>query len=145
MAFTYDAALTSSKDRVRFLLQDTTNTTAAPAQLDDGEILWALSTEANIYMAAALCADTMMTRARGLSSKTVGSLSLSWGSRWQDVASRLRARGSTHQNITAGGVLVADRDAIWEDSTLLRPSHFSTLHQNPEQLPVQRTADLTDE
>ena len=146
MAFTYSAALGSTRDRVRFLLQDTTNTTARPNLLDDGEIDWALTTEANVYMAAAICADALAGRFRGLSQKKVGSLSLTYsGEQWQDIAKWLRARGTTHQQISAGGVYEADRDAIWEDSDLLRPSFFSRVHEDPGQLPPSRASDLSEE
>ena len=146
MAFTYDATLDTNLDRVRFLLQDTVNTTARPALLDDGEITWILTVEANIYMAAAMCADALATRYRGTTSKTVGSLSLSYSPKtWEDIAKRLRLRGASHMLPTAGGILRDDRDAIWSDTDLLRPSFFSTLHQDPEQTPPSRTGDLTEE
>ena len=133
MAFTYDVS--TSRGRVRFLVQDTTDTTARPALLQDAEIDWVLTTEANLYMAAALCADALASRFRGTSSKSVGSLSLTYSSEmWGEIAKRLRLRGSSHQVITAGGITIADQDAIWEDATLLRPSFFSDLHQDPEVL-----------
>lgn len=146
MAFTYDATLATNRDRVRFLLQDTTNTTARPNLLDDGEIAWVLTTEANIYMAAAICADALASRFRGLKSKTVGGLSLSWAvESWEAIAKKLRARGSSHQVLSAGGVLKDDRDAIWQDSDLIRPSFFADIHQDAGQLPPARGADLTEE
>ena len=137
-AFSYNAALITSLDKVRFLLQDTTNTTARPNLLDDGEITWTISTEANVYMAAAMCAETMATRFRGLVSKTVGNLSLTYdraAETWQAIADRLRTRGSLHMLPTAGGILSADRDAFWEDSDLLRPSFFDGLQQSDAQSP----------
>jgi len=117
---------------VRFLLQDTTNTTARPALLADDEIDWALTVEANLYMAAAVCADALAGRFRGVSAKSVGSLSLSYTTaQWADLATALRRRGSTHQVVTSGGVTTADRDAIWDDTSLLRPSIFSELGYDP--------------
>lgn len=146
MAFTYSAALTTNRDRVRFLLQDTTNTTARPNLLDDSEIDWVLTVEANIYMSAALCADALASRFRGQSSKTVGSLSITYSSQmWSDIAKKLRARGSMHMIPTAGGITVTDRDAIWENTDLLRPSFFSRLQEDPQQLPPTRNADVTEE
>lgn len=148
MGFTYDASLASDRDRVRFLLQDTTNSTARPNLLDDGEIAWVLTVEQNVYMAAALCAEALSTRFRGLVSKSVGSLSLTYdkaAETWKAIADRLRARGSLHMLPTAGGILKDDRDGIWEDADLLRPSFFSTMHQDPQQLPPARTSDLSEE
>jgi hypothetical protein len=144
MPFSYDPALGSDTDRVRFLLQDTTNTTARPNLLDNGEILWALATEANVYLAAALCAEALATRFRGLTAKSVGSLSLTYdqaAKTWGAIADRLRARGATHQILSAGGIYTADRDAIWEDADLIRPDVFSRIHQDASALPPARGFD----
>ena len=144
MAFTYDVS--TNRGKVRFLLQDTTNTTTRPALLQDAEVDFALATEHNIYMAAALCADALAGRFRGLKSKSVGGLSLTWvAETWEAVASKWRARGGTHQIISAGGVYESDRDAIWEDSDLLRPGFFSQLHEFVGQLPAARASSMTEE
>lgn len=135
MAFTYD--VTTNRGKVRFLVQDTTDSTARPALLQDAEIDFTLETEANIYMAAAMCCDALSTRFRGLVNKTVGNLSLTYdraAETWKAISDRLRRRGSLHMLPTAGGILVADRDAIWEDTTLLRPDIFSGIHQDPQEL-----------
>lgn len=133
MAFSYNPALVTKKDQVRFLLHDTDS--ASPF-LDDGEILWALKTEANVYMAAALCADALKSRSRGVTTKTVGSLTLSYGaSEWKAIADSLRLRGSTHMTPTAGGVELADRETAREDTTLIQPSFRSDMQQDPENPP----------
>jgi len=134
MTFTYNASLASELFQVRFLLQDTVDSTARPALLDDGEITWALSTESNIYMAAAMCADALASRFRGTSRKKVGDLELHYSAKmWDDIAAKLRARGAVDMIPTAGGILIADRDAIWADTSLLRPSFYSGLGQDPTQ------------
>ena len=144
MAFTYD--VTTNRGKVRFLLQDTTNTTARPALMQDDEVDFALGVEMNIYMAAALCADALASRFRGMSNKRVGSLSLTYDQKmWEGIADRLRARGSGHMQLSAGGVLVADRDAIWEDTDLLRPSFFSRLQEDPHEMPPARGGGWTEE
>ena len=148
MAFTYSDALDTNASIVRFLLQDHTNTTAKPALLADGEITWALSTEANVYDAAAICAETLAARFRGLMSKSVGSLSLSYGGAekaWMAIAERLRKRGAVSQVLTAGGITIADRDAIWENTDLLRPAFFTQLHSDPTTMPPARRSDLSEE
>lgn len=148
MAFSYNAGLTRDQDIVRFLLQDTVNSSTRPALLDDGEIKWAIKTEANVYMAAALCADTLASRFRGLVSKKVGGLSLTYESAaktWESISTKLRRRGSSHQVITAGGVFIADRDALWEDDSLIRPSFFDGMHEDPETLSPARRSDLDEE
>lgn|SRR3990167_516133 len=144
MAFTYDVS--TDRGKVRFLVQDTTDTTARPALLQDAEVDFTLGVEANIYMAAALCADALASRFRGLSNKRVGGLSLTYDPKlWEGVAARLRLRGSMHMLPTAGGILVADRDAIWENTDLLRPSFFSAIHEDPQQLPPARASNLSEE
>lgn len=146
MAFTYD--ISTNRGKVRFLVQDITDTTARPALLQDAEVDFTLDTEANIYMAAALCADTLAARFRGLVSKSVGSLSLSYDAEaktWGAIADRLRTRGSLHMLPTAGGILVADRDSIWEDTSLLRPTFFDHMQQNIGELPAVRNSGVTQE
>tara|TARA_Y100000310_G_scaffold98201_1_gene95935 strand:- start:26063 stop:26509 length:447 start_codon:yes stop_codon:yes gene_type:complete len=139
MAFTYTSALTSTRDQVRFLLQDTTNTSTRPALMQDGEIDWALTVEANIYMAGALCAEALATRFRGLSSKKVGDLQLAYSpTMWEGIAKRLRARGSLHAVPTAGGITITDRDAIWADTDLLRPTFFDRVLGDRTSLPASR-------
>ena len=135
MAYTYSAATVGSNTThsVRFLLQDNTNTTARPALLDDDEIAWVLTTEKNIYMAAALIADTLASRFRGTSSKKVGELELRYDTKyWEGIASKLRARGQSHQVLSAGGVLTADRDALFEDTDLIQPEMFKDMQQDPK-------------
>ena len=144
MAFTYDVS--TDRGKVRFLIQDVTDTTSRPALLQDAEVDFTLTVEQNIYMAAALCADALASRFRGQSQKTVGSLSITYSSEmWSDIAKKLRARGSMHMIPTSGGITVADRDAIWENTDLLRPSFFSRLQEDPHTLPPMRNADLTEE
>lgn len=131
-AFSYNAALTTKLDQVRFLLQDTVNTTPRPNLLDDGEITWALTTEQNIYMAAAICADALATRFRGTSSKKVGDLELRYDTKyWDGIATKLRQRGSSHQVLSAGGILIADRDALFEDADVIQPKMFTDMLQDP--------------
>lgn len=143
MSFTYDVALGTDNDRVRFLLQDTDSTKPL---LQDEEIAWVVAAEANVYMAAAFCADLLASKARLVKSKSVGGLSISYGPEvWEKVAEKLRLRGSTNQVLTAGGVFKDDRDAIWENADLLRPSFFSRLHEEPTALPPRRGSDYSEE
>lgn len=148
MTFTYaaDTAITTDLQKVRFLLQDTTNSTKRPSLISDEEINWAVSTEMNVYLAAALCADTLAARFRGTSSKKVGSLELRHDPKmWDAVAAKLRARGMSHMDPTAGGILEADRDDFWENADLLRPSFYSQLHQNPEGVSPASPRDTNEE
>ena len=140
MAYTYD--VTNNNGKVRFLLQDNTNTTARPSLLTDEEITYALSVEANVFMAAALCADSLAGRFRGMSNKRVGNLSITYDPKaWEGVAARLRAR-SGHQLLSAGGITISDRDAIWDNTDLIRPTFFGNVLQDPNETPTTRTATV---
>jgi hypothetical protein len=140
MAFSYEPALQTQKDQVRFLLQDTTNTETRPAYLDDGEILWALKQNTNVYMAAAICADALAGKMRGIASKSVGGLSISYaasGKAWNDLAARLRelgpggSLGSAVGVPTAGGIEKADNETMWADDSLLRPEFYRGMQETP--------------
>ncbi len=90
MTATYAPALTTDKDLVRFLIADSTPATAL---FQDEEIAAVLAQEtaggatspACAYFAAARLLDILQSRwaaagvSKGLLSKTVGRLSLSWG------------------------------------------------------------------
>ena len=148
MGFTYTVASIATSDlfKVRFLLQDTTNTTARPNLMDDAEINWVLTTEANVYMAAALCADALASRFRGTASKKVGNLELRYSHEyWDGVAKKLRARGSSHQVISAGGVYVADRDASFENADVIQPEMFTGMMEDPTAQGPSRSTDLAEE
>lgn len=60
MSFSYNPALPSDLDWVRRLVGDVTDTTAAPAQLQDAEILAFLDEEPNKYYAAAAALGAML-------------------------------------------------------------------------------------
>jgi hypothetical protein len=141
MAFTYDDDLGDNVSIVRFLLQDTT----APGLFSDGELTWLISAEANVYLAAAIAAETQAAKQRGLQKKRVGELELVYSSeRWEAVAKRLRLRGSTHQIISAGGIDVDERDAFWDDDSLIKPEFFSEVHYDSTSLLPSATRSSDD-
>ncbi len=98
MTCSYDSALPTEKDQIRFLLQDTD---CANNIFQDEEIAWVLTQEANIYTAAACLLDTAVNKSTGaLTSKKVGDLSLSWSV--AEVRQRikdLRAKGRVKYEI----------------------------------------------
>ena len=75
MGATYDPALSTDKDWVRFLIGD-----RGPDvfKLDDDEIAALLVEEANKYLAAARAGDVILTRSQGLVAKEVDTLRLAW-------------------------------------------------------------------
>lgn len=122
MAKTYrpEAIATSEKDQVRFLIGD--NTVGPPNRmvLDDDEILWLISQEANVYMAAATAADSIVAVMNGQSDaggsvtrKRVGQTDISYANgrtakEYAALAVQLRRR-SGHRALFAGGISVSDK------------------------------------
>lgn len=78
MSFSYDPALATDRDWVRFLLGDTTDTSA---KLTNEEISAVLREEKNKYLAAARCGHLFLERggAGKVLSKSVDGLSVSYG------------------------------------------------------------------
>lgn len=119
MSWSYNTALSDTKDQVRLLIGDTTST---DQQLQDEEINFYLSTEANVYMAAAACATALATKYVRKADKQVGDLKISWkgtAQSYTDMAKSLRNKGRTHQVPSAGGISVSDSEAA-ENNTGLR-------------------------
>ena len=144
MSFSYD--VTTNRGKVRWLVQDTTDTTARPALMQDAEVDYALTTEMNVFMAAALCADVLASRFRGTASKTVGGLSIRYDQTfWEGIAKQLRARGSTHQVISAGGWNKDDRDTYFEDADIVQPEFWKGIHEDATARGPQLPTDLTEE
>lgn len=130
MSFTYSGDPDASDtDAVRFLIRDTAQTTHL---FEDAEIKWAVSTEANIYMAAAMLCDTLIVKGGGVKIKKVGELMIQYDpSFYKSLSGSLRARGSGHQVPYAGGISVADKQAQSSDSDWVQPSIQRNLDNNP--------------
>lgn len=99
MSATYDPALSTDKDWVRFQVGDR-GIAGDPLSfiLADEEINAILSEEQNKYLAAARIGEIIMSHGHGAVSKTVGNLSISYGndspeSAFRHHLNRLRAKG----------------------------------------------------
>ena len=129
MAATYDSSLTTSKDQVRFLIQDTT---PSRALFQDDEILWVVKQEANVYMAAARLADTLAVKNGGIRSKVIGDLKIAYDPAFFHIlSSSLKARGMTYQMPYAGGISIADKLRQQLDTDATTPSMVRRLDDNP--------------
>lgn len=82
------------KDEVRFLLRDT----ASPFELTNEEIYWALGESgSNTYLAAALCADTLVAKFAKYVDKSVGPLKISYKDQvtnYAELAKSLRSKAA---------------------------------------------------
>jgi len=130
MAWSYSEDPTSSNlDAVRFLIQDVNSTRQL---FQDAELTYLISQEHNVYMAAAAACDIQAARQSSVKSKSVGDLSLSYfgPDEWKRRGVLLRARGSAHQVLSAGGITVADRESMEKDDSLLQPYFELGMHDN---------------
>ena len=73
--YSYDPS-TSSKDAVRFLVQDTNVSVAGAARLCDEEINYILSLQSNVFLAAAQCAQDIAAYWASQQSTRIGPLSV---------------------------------------------------------------------
>ena len=129
MAWSYDNGMGTDKDKVRFLIQDTNSSRQL---FQDQEINWVISTEANIYTAAAQLCDILVTKAGGLKYKKIGDLSIAYDPAfYRTLSGQLRARGAGHQVPYAGGTSVADKTRQQENADATAPSTFRNLDENP--------------
>ena len=102
MAATYDPALPTDLDWIRFQIGDT----SSPFRLPNETIDAVLVEESNKWLAAARCGNLALAAASGgLSSKSVDGLSISWGGTedtYRSHLSWLQAEG-VRQSMTAQG------------------------------------------
>jgi len=108
MTATYNSSLPSDKDWVRFVLGDRDGSSAV---LQDEEINEILAEEANKYLAAAICGEAVLALGKDAVSKSVGNLSISFGSSspesaYRALVSRLRERGCQLLLETSGGAVL---------------------------------------
>jgi len=130
----YDPSLTTNKDRVRWLIGDTSNVTATELSKDE-EIQWAITQEANIYMAAASVAMAIYRNARagGVQELKVGETRIRYDRSMEmlSLANDLRTRGSAYKVPTSGGVDKAETEAMDADTSLIQPSFGVGMMDNP--------------
>ena len=149
MAYTYsddadsDGNAPQKRDAVRFLIQDTkTAAGAAGGKLvTDAEIAFSIAEEANVYMAAARCCETLVMRANGVSSRRVGPVSISYNSdTFEKLAKSLRARGGNYQRLYAGALTDTDKAEQQDDTDATQPDFKRGEYEYPglEQLDQER-------
>lgn len=133
MAITYDRTLKTDMDRVRFLVGDTDITNGVA---HDEEILWALTTEHNVWMAAASVYLSIgrQLRAGGVQDLLVGETRIRYDRalEMEALAQSIRARGMAHMQPTAGGIFTADRTTYEDDTALEQGNVGVAMHDNPQ-------------
>lgn len=144
MAWTYSGDPSSSdKDKVRFLIGDTDS---SDPQLQDEEILWMLSENETIYVAASHCVYGLISKySRLAQSKSVGDLSISYANRvenYKAVASRLAYLAEVHGSgapAYCGGISISDKETDETDTDRVQPAFRVDLMKN------KRVVDQTND
>lgn len=94
--YTFDPS-TSTKDAIRFLCQDTDVVSPGAARLADEEINWTLGQQSNIWLAAAICADTISAYWAQRQNTRIGPLNIQRSQAstfYQNLAAELRRMAS---------------------------------------------------
>jgi hypothetical protein len=131
MAWTYGSTFLTTtaqgqRNIVRLLAQENQETNQ---RVQDEEIDFLISEEANLYLAAARVADLVAGRAGPISSKSVGGLSVSYGAQhYTELAASLRTRGLSHQTLEVGGTSRDDHIAVEADTDRPAPAFTRTRH-----------------
>lgn len=129
MSWTYDAALPTTKDQVRFLVQDTNS---AKQLFQDEEIDWTVTQAANIYMAAAELCDMLTARSGGVKGKRISDLAIQYDPGFYVIlGGQMRARGFGHQIPYAGGISGGGKLSQQQDTDATKPSVVRNLEENP--------------
>lgn len=129
VAGSYSGSTIGERYQVRFLVQDIHT---ARQLFEDEEIDWAVSTEENVYTAAASLCDVLVSRANGVKSKKISDFSIIYDIGFYETrGAMLRARGAGHQMPYAGGISSNDKQAQRNDPDWVAPSFARNLDENP--------------
>lgn len=124
---TYDDALSANKDKVRWLIGDTSNSAATELQTDN-EIAFALTQHGNqIYRAAAACARAIRGKFARQVSTSVGDVRVEAQQQfahYTELAKSLERDGARYASATPwmGGVSVADKQSAEADTDRVPPA-----------------------
>lgn len=122
----------SDKDAVRHLLGDTDE---RDQQLSDEEIEWEVAQAGTVRSAAANAARSLAGRySLQPSSKKVGDLAVTYGERaamMLTLAKSLDADANLGAIPRAGGISIADKEAVEADTDRVRPAFSRGMHDHP--------------
>jgi len=129
MSFTYNVELADDVSQVRFMIQDKDCTRQL---FQDEEITWVLSTEDNIYAAAAQLCEQLVIRSGNVRKKVIGDLSITYDvAFYRQLAGQFRARGAGNQVPYAGGISITDKERQQGNADGTPPSIFRNIDENP--------------
>ncbi len=134
MPWSYDPSqlATSALYQVRAEVQDTD---PRDQQLQDEEIMYAISVERNLWSAAARCAEMIGRRLIRRADVRLGrSMQIAYtraAQQYLDMAKALRCKALGTTPPFVGGMSVTDKNAYNQDTDLLAPLFTKTQMQNP--------------
>ena len=136
----------SDKDAVRYLTGDTCFDSQ---QTTDEEIAWALTEEANVYLAAARVCRSIAAMYARRADRSVGDLRISYTSirdQYDTLAKDLEARGATRgATIYVGGISESDKETVEENEDRVEPAFERDMHDAPGSVYSTRREDPIDE
>ena len=116
----------SNLDLVRILINDTTG------RLSDETINYFLASEASVWYAAALCAETIGGQLSQSGDITVGDLSIRRTvNEYRSLAKTLRQRGSRGAVPFAGGISISAKNTERAASDRVVPAFSVGMHDDP--------------
>lgn len=127
MTWSYDTALTETKDQVRFLVQDTDTDEQL---VQDEEIEFALAQDSNVYQAASIVAKVISVyyaRQVSILEKDIAQDAQMQSDKYFRLSWELAQKGST--SVYAGGISVIDMEAREDDTDRAEPKFTVALHQ----------------
>lgn len=133
MAWTYSSALSTNRDRVRFLIGDTDTN---DQQLQDSEIDWVLTQEGNVYLAAAKSCQALAAKYSRQADSEVGDLAVKKSQRakaYFDLAKKYKAEGIIDAPVFAASLSVADKQTYEQDTDIPAPKFFIDMQEFPGQ------------
>lgn len=123
---------TSEKDQIRIEIGDTDSNNWL---LSDEEINYAITQERNFWAAAARCAEMAATYILRKADPKLGrSMQVVYSKAAEQYWNRARMLRCKAMGTVApyvGGMEIADKDSIGEDSSLVAPSFTRTMMENP--------------
>lgn len=134
MPFSYDPSqlATNQVYQVRAEIQDTD---PQDPQLLDEEIAWALSQERNFWAASARCAEQIgrkvLRKADVKLGRSMQVIYTKMADQWFGMARKLRAKAMGTVVPYVGGMTLADKLTIAQDSTIVAPMFTKTMMENP--------------
>lgn len=134
MTFTYTPGSTTSATRVRLLVGDTDPTAPLQERLEDEEITDLLAIYGGYRAAAAGAAEALAGKfARSATNKKLGQAELAWKrfDQLSSLAKSLRSTVSLAAIPFAGGISIAQKQTLEQDTDRVTPSFQKGMLDNP--------------